>query len=245
MKKTCVIMCIVAWVMLSCVACGGKHAEGQLQSSVETNHQENTEVSQAVSDTLAINKPEDNHLKCLVQIQTDVRLGSGILWDRQKDVWTFVTAAHVVEGAKQAEVCFVPENKKYSARVYIVKGVDLAFLQVDVARLEDDIKDNYAMCISVDTEVRSGETVSAMGYSASGERKSYTGTVQEPWIYVEDFDNYMLLCEVEAEAGMSGGGVFTKDGEIAGIICGENDAGQLAVLPTIVIEGEYGLFINY
>lgn len=62
------------------------------------------------------------------------------------------------------------------------------------------------------------------------------------WIYIEDFDQYMMLAALQEETdkgalpGMSGAGVFDEEGYFAGILCGVDDTGTLAVLPYSLIE---------
>lgn len=43
---------------------------------------------------------------------------------------------------------------------------------------------------------------------------------------------------------MSGGGVFDSEGSFAGIICGMDASGQVAVLPGNVIAAEYIAFLE-
>ena len=75
-----------------------------------------------------------------------------------------------------------------------------------------------------------------MGSIEEAADRAYEGSVAEPWIYIEDFDNYMLLCHAYAIPGVSGGGVFTQEGILVGILCGGNEADQVAVLPWSVME---------
>ena len=51
----------------------------------------------------------------------------------------------------------------------------------------------------------------------------------------------MLICDCQASPGMSGGAAVTESGGLAGLICGENDKGMLAILPVAVIQSEYEL----
>ena len=62
--------------------------------------------------------------------------------------------------------------------------------------------------------------------------------VVDPWIYVEDFDQYMLLLQGLIAPGMSGGGAFTEDGVFVGILCGGDEEGKVAVVPYSMIETE-------
>ncbi len=243
---------IIGWIALLpaflCIACGCGDRQDiveQTQSTVAESQQEMIESFQPVNETLVTNQKENKGLNCLVHVKTDNQQGSGVLWDKQEDFWTIVTAAHVVEGLEQAEIYFEEAAQMCVAHVYCVEGLDLAFLQIEAHMITEDIAGYYEECTPIPEEVKEDEMISAIGYNAFDERMEQEGTILEAWIYTEDFDNYMLLCQCEAQAGMSGGGVFTEEGALAGIICGENEDGLLAVLPAGVIIGEYDLFINY
>ncbi len=184
-----------------------------------------------------------DYLKNVVRVVTSNQMGSALLWDRNENMVIFVTAAHVVEGNEVAELMLLPGGESIEACVYFVKGLDLAFLQVDAEYVKDTSFDFSAVFEEVNP-VESGKRIKATGYNAEGMLLVYEGAVLEPWIYTEDFQSHMLLCECEAVPGMSGGGVFDEKGVCLGIVCGKNDSGQLAVLPASVIESEYHLFIN-
>lgn len=180
--------------------------------------------------------------RCIIQVQTDTQLGSGILWEKREAEWIVVTAAHVVDGLQEAEVYLVQEEMFLPAKVTQVNGLDLAFLMVPIATLDLSVEQKYHSVSVSEESPEDKSTVIAAGYNPYGELCEYTGTVIDDWIYVEDFDNYMLLCDCKAEAGMSGGAVTTEEGKLVGLVCGENEKELLAVLPVGVIKSEYQLF---
>lgn len=242
------IRLIVLLPIFLCIACGPGDRQDiveQTENIVAESQQEMIESFHPVNETLVANQKENKGFNCLVQVKTDNQQGSGVLWDKQEAFWTIVTAAHVVEGLEQAEVYFEASGQMCVAHVYSVEGLDLAFLQMEVNLITEETAGYYEECTPIPEEVKEDEMISAIGYNAFDERLEQEGTILEGWIYTEAFDNYMLLCECEAQAGMSGGGVFTKKGALAGIICGANEEGLLAVLPAGVIMSEYALFINY
>lgn len=76
-----------------------------------------------------------------------------------------------------------------------------------------------------------------------GSRRPYLrGQCDGTLDFLEDFDNYMLLGNAHVVPGESGGGVFTREGILAGILCGGNEADQIAVLPWSVMEAVYDNF---
>lgn len=217
------------------MSCGKKEKEPPENPSMES---ETMADEERVEET----NPKSDLQQCVIQVQTGTQLGSGILWEKREAEWIVVTAAHVVDGLQEAEVCLVPEEKILPAKVMQVNGLDLAFLTVSIASLNPSVAEQYRPMSVAEASPENKPAVIAAGYNPYGELCEFPGTVIEDWIYVEDFDNYMLLCDCPAEAGMSGGAVVTEEGKLVGLVCGENAKGLLAVLPVGVIKSEYQLF---
>ena len=216
-------------------ACGKKENE---LTEVTDKEPETVTIGEITDDE----KSQPNLQQCILQVQTDTQLGSGVLWEMREDEWIVVTAAHVVKGLSEADLYLVKDDRILQAEVAEVNGLDLAFLTVNTTSVEEAMAEKYSpISISADS-VQEKEAVLAAGYNPYGELCQYEGTVMDDWIYVEDFDNYMLLCDCPAQAGMSGGAVVTAEGCLAGLICGENKEGTLAVLPIGVIKSEYQIF---
>ena len=217
------------------VSCGKKEKEPWENQSMELKPITEAEVIEKTNQKF-------NQSRSIIQVQTDTQLGSGILWEKREAEWIVVTAAHVVNGLQEAEVYLVQEEKFLPAKVTQVNGLDLAFLMVPIATLDPSVEQKYHSVPVSEKSPEDKSTVIAAGYNPYGELCEYTGTVIDDWIYVEDFDNYMLLCDCKAEAGMSGGAVTTEEGKLVGLVCGENEKELLAVLPLGVIKSEYQLF---
>lgn len=229
---------LVGLLFLGCIlltSCGKKENE-----PVEVTSQEPETV--IIGEMPDEEKPQFDLRQCILQVQTDTQLGSGVLWEKSEEEWIVVTAAHVVKGLAEADLYLVKEDKMLQAKVTEVNGLDMAFLTVPISSGEDALTDKYEAITLPDDSVQEKEEVLAAGYNPYGELCQYEGTVIDDWIYVEDFDNYMLICDCQAQAGMSGGAVVTADGGLAGLICGENKEGTLAVLPVGVIKSEYQTF---
>ncbi len=232
-KKGLVGILFLGSILLT--ACGKKENE---LTEVTDKEPETVTVGEITDDE----KLQPNLQQCVFQVQTDTQLGSGVLWEMREDEWIVVTAAHVVKGLSEADLYLVKDDRILQAEVAEVNGLDLAFLTVNTTSVEEAMAEKYSpISISADS-VQEKEAVLAAGYNPYGELCQYEGTVMDDWIYVEDFDNYMLLCDCPAQAGMSGGAVVTAEGCLAGLICGENKEGTLAVLPIGVIKSEYQIF---
>ena len=226
---------IVFFCSILLTSCGMKESEPSETANMEL---ETMADEERVEET----NPKSDLQQCVIQVQTGTQLGSGILWEKREAEWIVVTAAHVVDGLQEAEVCLVPEEKILPAKVMQVNGLDLAFLTVSIASLNPSVAEQYRPMSVAEASPENKTAVIAAGYNPYGELCEFPGTVIEDWIYVEDFDNYMLLCDCPAEAGMSGGAVVTEEGKLVGLVCGENAKGLLAVLPVGVIKSEYQLF---
>lgn len=201
-----------------------------------------TPVSNVLPESVKEDQNREMKKNSILQVQTDTRLGSGVLWEKQEEEWIAVTAAHVVEEQQEVDVCLVHENRILPAKVEVVEGLDLAFLRVSVVSLDEKVREKYSAAVQIMNTVEEGAIIYARGYNPYGEFCEVTGKVLEDWIYVEDFDNYMLICDCQASPGMSGGAAVTENGSLAGLICGENEKGVLAVLPVSVIQSEYEVF---
>ena len=226
---------IVFFCSILLTSCGMKESEPSETANMEL---ETMADEERVEET----NPKSDLQQYVIQVQTGTQLGSGILWEKREAEWIVVTAAHVVDGLQEAEVCLVPEEKILPAKVMQVNGLDLAFLTVSIASLNPSVAEQYRPMNVAEASPENKNAVIAAGYNPYGELCEFPGTVIEDWIYVEDFDNYMLLCDCPAEAGMSGGAVVTEEGMLVGLVCGENAKGLLAVLPVGVIKSEYQLF---
>ena len=114
----------------------------------------------------------------------------------------------------------------------VLKGMQSEAVQADGALSEavqwSTVEVNAAEANAVQAEVPSGDYV-----------RWCVGELLYPWIYIEDFAQYMMLIKGECLPGMSGGGVFDGEGYLVGVLCGVNEAGETAAVPLNVIMAEY------
>ena len=173
-----------------------------------------------------------------VQIQGPIYLGSGIVWAAYEEALVIATAAHVTQDNSPMTVQFGQGDPVEARLIYAAEQVDVAFLEVSLQELEAQgiawqvAWQNRETC----EQLKTGEPLWIMGSIEEAADRAYGGSVVDPWIYIEDFDNYMLLGHAYAIPGVSGGGVFTQEGILVGILCGGNETDQVAVLPWSVME---------
>lgn len=180
-------------------------------------------------------------LSACVKIEAAGTCGSGVIYEEsEKSLW-IVTAAHVVNrvsNASDIQVSFSDETalcKEY----YVYPEADVAFLRIEKKELSQDWEEKYAVVRkerAIFDAVESDTGVFLEDKYGENEFGFRFAMVKETWIYVDDFAQHMMLLSGEADAGMSGGGVFTEDGYFLGIICGANEEGELAILPYSIIE---------
>lgn len=186
---------------------------------------------------------------CVAEIVTPLHRGQGVVFasdpspDKTGQAWFLVTAGHVAEGMQTGEPAQIRtrEGQTGDARLlYHSETADLAFFYVGEAAIqgiECVDRDRSALDAAAAGDrvyarylVRNGETL---------EEKVMQGTLLETWVYLEDFDLYMMLAELPAESGMSGCGFFDEQGKFLGILCGVSAQKEAAVLPLSIIESEW------
>lgn len=196
-----------------------------------------------------------------VRILAGNKAGSGVVYAVTDEDVIIVSAKHVLENnvqaesgegaaiAEQVKIVFDSRTEILADMVLPVEGLDLVFLTVDRSILGNlvfpDVMMQDAQGSIAEENLELAQTpdgsrrLTVYGYDKEGILVRRQGEIVNEWIYVEDFQNYMLIGNAAAEAGMSGGGVFDLNGNFLGILCGMDDAGRIAVLPAVVIAGEY------
>lgn len=190
--------------------------------------------------------PEDDGLvmsaECIVSIDTGIFCGRGMVYEKDDESAVIVTAAHVLAQAEHAEITFSDGTVADTDRIYVNEGADCGFIRVvfseagvfDTGGIGSVLKDRKEF-----DSVKSGQGVFIADPEAENVLGCRYATVIDSWIYVEDFQEYMMLLSGEADTGMSGSGVLDENGIFLGILCGGNDDGELAVLPYSIIDARY------
>lgn len=239
------------WVLAACGGSGAGNTESQLgenppEKVTESIPDIDPQAPGAPASRTEINEsllPEMQQYlqQTTVQIKGPEYLGSGVIWAAEEDVLTVATAAHVTENNLPLTVQFGQGDPLEAQLFYVSDRVDVAFLEVSLreARAQGIIWQEAWQDKAVCDEMEAGQALWIMGSIEEAADRNYSGSVTEPWIYLEDFDNYMLLGHAYAIPGVSGGGVFTQEGILVGILCGGNDEDEIAVLPWSVMEAVY------
>lgn len=185
---------------------------------------------------------ESSMERCVVRIQAGSSQGSGIVYQKDREQFVIVTAAHVLEEEQnQVQITFYDDFMVEGSSYYVSESSDVAFVSVPTDEMSAGQRKEYTAA-SVDKEVfdqlTGGSTVLFQS-AVEGMEEPNQGSVLENWIYVEDFQQYMMLLQGKIAPGMSGGGVFDEDDNFLGILCGANEKGEIAAIPLSIIQAEY------
>lgn len=178
----------------------------------------------------------------MVQLQAGNLSGSGVIYKEEEDKLIILTAAHVLEEADGCVVVTFVDGWRVISEEYECSELgDFAVVKVDgdnvpVRHLEQYLRANVDKD-SLD-EATGGTGCIVMGCRGGVAAEAYEGIILDHWIYMEDYGQYMMWVQSEAKPGMSGGGLFDRQGHFLGILSGVSGDGELAVVPISLVFGE-------
>lgn len=203
----------------------------------------------------------------MVRISTGGLVGSGVIFRMDQKEMVILTAAHVLKEVEVQERCeenaelavleitlvdgTVLSDKKHKSkdedsgwRVLLSQTSDLGIITVPMEQIPEEV---FAHCRYVPTDkvafdaLTEGDIILVMGCVEEMAGNAYKGALTDPWIYIEDYGQYMMLGRTFAEPGMSGGGIFDRYGRFIGILSGADEQGNLAIVPLSLILSEMQL----
>lgn len=171
----------------------------------------------------------------MVQLVAGQFLGSGVIYGDFEDRLVIVTAGHVmVDAADGVKVTFVDGWEMDTTDFFLSELADLAVIKVPLTEIPSQRLENY-MAVNVDKpgydNMRTGDGCIVMGCRSGVAEDAYEGIVLEPWIFMEDYGQYMTWVRAAGKPGMSGGGLFDRQGHFLGILSGRSEDGEWAVVP--------------
>ncbi len=246
MRKFLIIMSCMISCTLALTGCGEKSP----QDTYTTEEMEISYTEEGIlPDITEFEIPEEipqkltetdlRIFKSLVWIRAGDLQGSGVIYEETEDTLLILTAGHVLEHNTGEIRLTFPDGTSVTASAAVnAENCDLAFVWVDKVLLSESTCED---CLPADTDRDTFDALEVYEdvwmYGGTSAKPVYAFVV-EPWIYVEDFSQYMLLLQGLMEPGMSGGGAFTEDGVFLGILCGADEDGKVAVVPYSIIEAE-------
>jgi hypothetical protein len=201
---------------------------------------------------------EREEVSSVVMVDVGELSGSGVIIGVEGSKAVVATAAHVLGNLDEeidgdVNVSAGMGNGSVGVRVYLggewrscsdvwrSDDADLGILWVELSGAQvEGYSDLVAATIdkSEFDLAAEGDGIVVQGYEGGETLRSQSGMIQNPWIYTEDFQQYMLWGTADVYPGMSGCGVFSEKGFLLGILCGNNAEGDIAVLPLSIIEAQ-------
>lgn len=231
---------------------GGSTAGNGSVTDNETS--ESPKITLRQMELLSFDDPENENLAdmlqragsgMMVQLRADNVQGSGVLYGIDGEDLVILTAAHVLEEAEGAVAVTFADEWSTLADGYVCSTLgDYAVVRVSGADVPAEHLEQY-LCANVDKDsfdtATAGTGCIVMGCRAGVAAEAYEGVILDHWIYMEDYEQYMMWVQAEGEQGMSGGGLFDRQGHFLGILSGRSEDGELAVVPLSLILGELGV----
>ncbi|MDR2044444.1 MAG: serine protease [Clostridium sp.] len=191
--------------------------------------------------------------RAVVRLSTGSASGSGVIFRADKARMVVATAAHVVREADEVWLELADGSMAQSRAVWVSDGADLGFVWLEMEELSIESRETlrYAATDKETFErLAEGEEICVIGSRDGVAVNVWRGELVDPWIYTEDFGQYMMWGKIEEQrdrdemSGMSGSGVFDTQGYLIGILCGGNEKNEVVVLPWSIIQSEYELLFG-
>ena len=160
--------------------------------------------------------------------------GSGVLYELDDQYLYIATAKHVLEGSTDlVYLRFANDQSVSSSQFWVSEEQDLGFVKVPIEEIRDFADELYLADRGQEyfNDCKAGDSVIALGAFSTAHAEAYEGRMEETFIYVEQYDHYMMVANVFSAPGMSGGGLFDHKGHFLGILCGTSDDDRTAVIP--------------
>jgi tetratricopeptide (TPR) repeat protein len=178
-----------------------------------------------VQGVLQAQSPEDvaklaQAISVKIQVAGQDQQGSGVILQKQGDLYTVLTAAHVVKSGKSWKLTTAIDDRNYEV---IAGSMKRSNSDIDLAVVQFRSSQNYQVAkIGNSNLLKSGMELYVAGYPVP------TATItQSIWVFREGKvtansdkvfkDGYSLIYSNSTLPGMSGGAVLNRAGELVGI----------------------------
>lgn len=186
--------------------------------------------------------------KGVVRIEMGQYAGSGLIWRMEKEGMVIAANKHLLCEAAYGTVTVVNGMMLQAEILGYSQEYDLGFLWIERGKLTSELlRDCYEVRRMEEvTEQIEKQSIVQIASSQQAAQDRYEGVV-EGMKYVPEFQSEMLQAKCYAKAGMSGGGVFNKEGYLLGMIAGGDVAKEDSIreaeitysIPAEQIESEY------
>lgn len=175
----------------------------------------------------------------MVRLEAGQHLGSGVIFSADESTLVIVTASHVLTDAGgSVKITFVDGWVAESDDYLLWEQSDLAIVRLAMEQIPEERLKEYRLA-NIDSDaydqLQEGDGCIVMGSRSGVAEEAYEGTVLEPWIYMEDYEHYMIWVKAYGKPGMSGGGLFDRQGHFLGILSGISEDEEWAVVPLALL----------
>ena len=230
----------ICFMVMLLVGCASGENDGA--NSGSDTIQGETSANRWEQDTNAAEQPE----KAIVRVFAGAGSGSGVLRGiAENGQLSVLTAGHVLDYLAEGEQVSIglEDGTEWICDSYERSDtVDVAVLWFSqeelLKRLSEEkrfVQENKA----VYDGMKEGDICIAIGCEDETEKSATTGELLDNWIYMEDYQQYMIWVDAPIHPGMSGGGLFSAEGCFLGVLSGGSEDGQLAAVPLSLILSEF------
>ena len=197
-------------------------------SEEETAQQESLESTQEIYAVKIMKDPDfqsayNEVRNAIVKIDMGEYSGSGVILRIDEEKILIVSSGHLLSHYESGAVCFTNAD----VAVGWVKGIsqesDVGFMEVYTSDL-DKSRLAYLKQATYDIEVaqnlKKQDAIFQVGSTSGVAADVYEGSVASTEWYFEEFEDTMIYNYCKATPGMSGGGMFTNQGYLVGIVSG-------------------------
>ena len=257
--KRKLIAALFVLLVLFCSGCGGAKTQDEpadgISDNISQTDQSRWESTEqyvlAVCPELQWADPDNENLadmlqtQCggmMVQLSAGGLMGSGVIYGTEENNMVIITAAHVLAQAKDAvKITFFDGYEVESADFMASVQSDVAVVRVSMEQIPEERLAKYYR-VNVDNAsyegLETGYGCIVMGSRSGVAEDAYEGIILDPWIYMEDYGQHMIWVRAAGKAGMSGGGLFDRQGHYMGILSGVNEDDEWAVVPLGLVQAE-------
>jgi S1-C subfamily serine protease/lipoprotein NlpI len=171
--------------------------------------------SQIAMMSARADSPTINIADKIVSIETKSGQGSGVIIKHTGNIYTILTAAHVVNDLRSSPLRITtPDRQQYTSSPIAVK---IAPNRLDLATISFQSDRNYPVAeLGNSDTVAKGQSIFAAGFQGSS-LKFHPGTVVAISHQSQDSGYGLAIGSADIFPGMSGGGLFNQAGILIGI----------------------------
>ena len=195
----------------------------------EEGNQEVQEAKEKQEDTFQISKV----IESCVRVQAEGHYGSGSIYELSEEDIIIVTNRHVLQYWNEDSYVTFFNGAVGSGRIIgLSETADVGFLSINRAFLTEEETQELCAVERSEAVLSRGDVLYMVDLASDvWQPVAYEGQVLEPYKYLEEFGTEMLYGESLFKPGMSGCGVFDREGKYVGMLTGGTEQNEIAAVP--------------